>query len=179
MHSSKLIAISAIATAFSLIFLEIGAIVPILDYSGIFMASACVMLPLAKKSAKAGFMTYAATLALSALLVGAATARWEIVLAYGLFFGLHPTVNFLINEKRFNKTLAVVLKTAWFVGVLILIYWFFSDFLFEESFLNKDWVKKYIYLILVVGGGLCFVAYDFIMDKFQRRVDVLVERLGI
>ena len=53
MKNSKLIALSAIATAFSLIFLVLGATIPALDYSGIFMASLCVMLPLAKKSAKA------------------------------------------------------------------------------------------------------------------------------
>lgn len=179
MKNSKLIALSAIATAFSIIFMTLGAIVPALDYSGIFMASICVMLPLSKKSVKAALLTYGATLILAALLVGATTSRWEIVIIYGLFFGLHPTVSYIMKEKNFNKIVGILLKTIWFVGVLIFIYFFFTEFLFDESFLNKEWVKKYIYLILIVGGGVIFVVYDFLMDRLQRSADAIVNRLKL
>lgn len=179
MKNSKLIALSAIATAFSLIFLVLGATIPALDYSGIFMASLCVMLPLAKKSVKAGLMTYAATLCLSCLLVGATTSRWEIVIIYALFFGLHPTVNYFFREKKLNVVLATLIKTVWFVGVLILIYKLFTDFLFDASFLQKEWVKKYIYLILAGGGAVGFILYDFLMVRFQRLVDIQVSRMKL
>ena len=172
MKNSKLIALSAIATAFSIIFMTLGAIVPALDYSGIFMASICVMLPLSKKSVKAALLTYGATLILAALLVGATTSRWEIVIIY-------PTVSYIMKEKNFNKIIGILLKTIWFVGVLIFIYFFFTEFLFEESFLNKEWVKKYIYLILIVGGGVIFVVYDFLMDRLQRSADAIVNRLKL
>lgn len=178
MKNSKLIALSAIATAFSIVFMTLGAIIPALDYSGIFMASLCVMLPLAKKSAKAGFLTYGATLCLACILVGATTARWEIIVVYALFFGLHPTINYIFREKNFNKILALVIKTVWFIGVMLLVYNVFTDFLFDESFLQKEWVKKYIYLILVVGGGALFVVYDFLIIRLQRSADVIVARLN-
>ena len=177
MKNSRLIALSAIAAAFSIIFMSLGAFIPALDYSGIFMASLCVMLPLAKKSYKAGLMTYAATLCLSAILIGATTARWELIVVYGLFFGLHPTINYIFREKNFNKILATVIKIVWFIGVMILIYNVFTDFLFDASFLQKEWVKKYIYLIIVVGGGALFIVYDLLMIRFQRAVDVLTERM--
>ncbi len=179
MKASKLIALSAIATAFSLIFMTLGAIIPALDYSGIFMASLCVMLPLAKKSAKAGLLTYAATLLLSCLLVGATTGRWEIIVIYGLFFGLHPTVNYFFKTKNINNILALAIKTVWFVGTLILIYNVFTDFLFDASFLQKEWVKKYIYLILVVGGAAVFIVYDFLIVRFQRFTDAIVARMNL
>ena len=137
------------------------------------------MLPLAKKSAKAGLMTYAATLCLSCLLVGATTSRWEIVIIYALFFGLHPTVNYFFREKKLNVVLATLIKTVWFVGVLILIYNLFTDFLFDASFLQKEWVKKYIYLILTGGGGVGFILYDFLMVRFQRLVDIQVSRMKL
>lgn len=179
MKQSRLIALSAIATAFSVVFMSLGALIPAFDYSGIFMASLCVMIPLSKKSAKAGFLTYAATLCLSCVLVGATTARWELIVIYGLFFGLHPTVNYLFREKNFNKYIALLIKTAWFIGVLILIYNVFTDFLFDASFLQKEWVKKYICLILVVGGGALFVVYDFLMLRFQRITDALVAKMNL
>ena len=98
---------------------------------------------------------------------------------YGLFFGLHPTVNYLFRENNFNKYIALLIKTAWFIGVLILIYNVFTDFLFDASFLQKEWVKKYIYLILVVGGGALFVVYDFLMLRFQRVTDALVAKMNL
>lgn len=137
------------------------------------------MLPLAKKSAKAGLMTYVATLCLSCLLVGATTSRWEIVIIYALFFGLHPTVNYFFREKKLNVVLATLIKTVWFVGVLILIYNLFTDFLFDASFLQKEWVKKYIYLILAGGGAVGFILYDFLMVRFQRLVDIQVSRMKL
>ena len=84
-----------------------------------------------------------------------------------------------MKEKNFNKIIGILLKTIWFVGVLIFIYFFFTEFLFEESFLNKEWVKKYIYLILIVGGGVIFVVYDFLMDRLQRSADAIVNRLKL
>lgn len=124
-------------------------------------------------------MTYAATLCLSCLLVGATTSRWEIVIIYALFFGLHPTVNYFFREKKLNVVLATLIKTVWFVGVLILIYNLFTDFLFDASFLQKEWVKKYIYLILAGGGAVGFILYDFLMVRFQRLVDIQVSRMKL
>ena len=86
---------------------------------------------------------------------------------------------YIMKEKNFNKIIGILLKTIWFVGVLIFIYFFFTEFLFEESFLNKEWVKKYIYLILIVGGGVIFVVYDFLMDRLQRSADAIVNRLKL
>ena len=67
----------------------------------------------------------------------------------------------------------------WFVGVLILIYNLFTDFLFDASFLQKEWVKKYIYLILAGGGAVGFILYDFLMVRFQRLVDIQVSRMKL
>ena len=172
MKKSKMIALSAIASAFAVIFLALGAIVPTLDYSGIFMASICMTIPLTKKSVWSGAMSYVASALLSLLFVG---GRLEITVTFALFFGLHPLVNFLFNKIRLNKVLALAIKEVWFIASLLILYALFRDFVgFENEIL-----QKYAVLILVVGGGLIFIAYDYMMQRFQRFMDMAVARLKL
>ena len=177
MKKSKLIALSAICAGFSLLFMLVGAFISVLDYSAIFMASMCTMVLLAKKSWKGGLMTYLATLCLSAIFfVG---FRPELVLTYGIFFGLHPTINYIFKEKNFNKILAFIIKMVWFVGSILLVYTLFSAFLFEDSVLTNKIFQQYAYLILAVGSALLFVAYDFVMIRFQTALDKIIEKLKL
>ncbi|MBE5741794.1 MAG: hypothetical protein E7360_00530 [Clostridiales bacterium] len=177
MKRSKIIALSAISSAFSILFLTAGVFLSVLDYSAIFMASLCTMLPLAKKSWKGGVFTYFGTLLLA--LIFFVGVRPEIVLTYGIFFGLHPTVNFILREKNFNKIIGVIIKTVWFVASLLLVYWLFSGFLFEESLLNNEIFKKYAYIIISAVGAVLFIAYDFLMMRFQAMMDKTIEKLKL
>ena len=172
MKNSKLIVLSAISTAFAVIFLTLGAIVPVFDYSGIFMASVCMTLPLTKKSAWAGVMTYLATAILSLIFVG---GRFEITVSFAVFFGLHPLANFLFEKAKFNKIIAVIIKDIWFIASLLLLYCFFEEFIGFEA----EILKKYAVPILIIGGGIIFVAYDFIMTRFQKFAVAIVERLKL
>ena len=175
MKRSKIIALSAISAGFAVICLTAGVFISVFDYSAIFMASLCSMLPLAKKSWQGGVFTYLGTLGLSCIFfVG---VRPELVLTYGIFFGLHPTVNYIFKEKKVNKILGLIIKTVWFVGSIMLVYFMFSGFLFEESLLNNEFFKKYAYLIIAVVGAVLFIAYDFLMIRFQKMVDKTIEKL--
>lgn len=177
MKNSKLIALSALATALSVAFMLLGGYVPAFEYSSLFMASMCVMLPLAKKSVKGALMSYFATALLSSIfLIGVQPA---MIVFYAMFFGLHPTVNFIVAEKKFNKVAAGLIKTAWFVGALLVIYVAFSAFLTEGTVLEREDVKQYVYLILTVGGAILFVFYDLLMMRFQKFVDSTVARLKL
>lgn len=177
MKKSRVVALSAICSAFAIIFMAMGAIIPTFDYSGIFMASLCTMLPLSKKSWKGGLMTYAATMALSFIFFFGANPA--MVITYSIFFGAHPTVSYLLREKKFNKILAIIIKTIWFVGSLLLVYTLFSSFLFEDSILSNQTFQKYAYLLLSIGGALLFIAYDAVMKYFQNGLDKTIEKLKI
>lgn len=177
MKRSKVIALSAICSGFAVIFLTVGAFIPVMDYSAIFMASMCTMLPLAKKSWQGGLMTYASTVALAFIFFFGTNPA--MVITFAVFFGAHPTVSFLFKEKKINKTLAAVIKDLWFVGSLLLVYTLFSSFLFEESVLNNQIFQKFAYLILAVGGAILFVVYDLIMAHFQTAMDKTIEKLKI
>lgn len=172
-----MVALCAIATGFAILFLTAGVFIPIFDYSGIFMASLCTMIPLTKKSFKGGLMTYLATLCLASIFfVG---IKPEIVLTYGLFFGAHPAVSYILREKKVNNIISVLIKTVWFIGSLLLIYTLFSAFLFEDTLLNNDIFKKYAYLILSVVGAVLFVCYDVIIKHFQKMLDKTIEKLNL
>ncbi|MBR2337345.1 MAG: hypothetical protein IKA61_05340 [Clostridia bacterium] len=177
MKRSKVIALSAICSAFAIIFMTVGAFVPVFDYSAIFMASMCTMVPLAKKSWTGGLMTGMATVALSFIFFFGTNPA--MVVTYAIFFSAHPTVSWLLKEKKLNKVLAMAIKAVWFVGALLLIYLLFSSFLFESSILNNETFKKYAYLVLAVGGVILFVVYDLIMTYFQTAIDKTIEKLKI
>ena len=177
MKDSKLIALSAVATALSVVIMVLGAFVDIFEYSALFCASLCTMLPLAKKSVKGGVLTGLATAVLCAIFTVA--IKPAMVVFYALFFGLHPTVNYIIREKKFNRIIGAILKAVWFVGALLLVYTFFSSFLTEGTILEREDVKKYVYLILTVGGALLFILYDLLMTRFQKFVDMTIARLNL
>ena len=172
MKKSKMIALSAISAALAVLFLALGAVVPVFDYSGIFIASVCMTIPLTKKSVWSGVMSYIASALLSLLFVG---GRFEITFSFAVFFGLHPAVNFIFGKIRLNKILAVVIKDIWFVASLLLIYALFKEFVgFEHELL-----QKYAVLVLIVCGGLIFIVYDYMMQRFQKFADAAVERLKL
>lgn len=172
MKYSKLIALSAISAALSTVFLIIGVYVPVLDYSGIMMASVCMLLPLTQKSIKAGLLTYTATCLLSLIFIG---GRFEITICFAAFFGLHPVFNYFQREKKIKYPIALVIKEIWFLGVVALIYVFFESFIGFEA----EWARKYAWPILMFGGALFLVVYDFMMMRFQTIVDSLIKRLRL
>lgn len=173
MKTSKIISLSAVTTAFSVIFLAFGAYVDVMDLSCLFMASVMMMLPIAKKSVKCAFLTYGATAILS-LLVTMGSGKFSMPILYALFFGLHPILNFLEKEKKLNKVLMFIVKDVLFVGSLALMYFVFT--LFVDL---PDFIVDYAIYVILIGGAIVFIAYDFIMKRFQYLTDNLIFRLKI
>ncbi|MBQ3235701.1 MAG: hypothetical protein IJA97_06050 [Clostridia bacterium] len=171
MKNGKLIAVSALATAFGVAFLVIGAYFQTFDLSALFMSSIMMMLPLSKKSYKGAILTYFATALLAFIF---ATTRFYLSLLYLCFFGLHPIVNFFQIEKGNKLWFLYPIKCVWFVGVCFLMYYAFSMFIVENPFLTK-----FMPLIIVIAGILLYAVYDFIMIRFQKMSFNLIKRLGL
>ena len=47
----------------------------------------------------------------------------------------------------------------------------------EPDSLPFDWIYDRAYLLIAAGGGILFIAYDFLMRRCQRLVDSVVARL--
>ncbi len=171
MKDSKVVALSALSAAFSLIFIIIGAYFPAFDVSCLFMASLMVMLPLSKNSLKGALLCYGAVFVLSFIFT---LGRFEICIAFGLFFGLHPIINYL-QLTRFKKVFLVkVLKTIWFLIVAFILFYILKMFIVENEILNK-----YLPLVILVGGTIFFIVYDYAMLRFQKSLKIVIERLKL
>ncbi len=171
MKDSKVIALSALSTAFALIFIIIGAYFPTFDVSCLFMASLMVMLPLSKNSLKGALLCYGAVLILSFVFT---LGHFEICIAFGLFFGLHPIVNYLQLTKFKKVWLLTILKTLWFLIVAFILFYILKMFIVENEFLNK-----FLPLVIILGGSLFFIVYDYAMLRFQKSLKILIEKLKL
>ncbi len=171
MKTSKVVALSAITTAFCILLLTFGAYVEVFDLSCLFMASLALMLPLTKGYKLGGFLSYLASVILGFILTG---ARFQILIPFTMFFGLHPLANYLQKQYKINAFLATVIKTVWFVATLFITYYFTKMFIVEH-----ETVEKYINWIILIGGSVVFLIYDRLMYAFQRSLEKIISRLKL
>ncbi len=163
------IALAALACALATIMLTVGAYSEILLFTGYLLACVALMLPLAKESYWGYSLAYIATCLLS-LLFNA--ARFWDILPFIVFFGLHPLVNELQLKIKISPWLACIIKALWFDGAMYLIWRFVFAMTTAIPF-----VEQYIIPILLVGGTLFFILYDFLMYKWRLVVNNLVKRI--
>lgn len=178
MKSSRVIALSAISTAFTTIFLVIGNWFPTFSLSGAYMASLFMMIPLAKDTYKGAFLSYFATVILTGVFSGFFT-RWDALFPFAVFTGIHPIVNRFFTSKGYvntvlKKVLFIIIKGIWFIGTLIL-----THFLFEIYTGEVEFIRKYIVPIMIVGGALVFPAYDFVMTRLQTLTVAIVNKFRL
>lgn len=171
MKLSKVIALSSLCTAFAAVLLTVGAYFSTLSYSCIFLASVVILLPLAKNTYKGAVLTVIASTLLSFLI---ASFSFETALPFLLFFGFHPIVNKVFKEKNLNKFLAYVIKDVWFVAAMLLCYRLTDMFITDNEIF-----QKYMIYIIIFGGSVLFIVYDYMMSYFQKAMDVISKRLKI
>lgn len=164
------IALSAIACAFSTLFLSLGVLNDFLLATGYIVGCFAMMLPLAKGFIVGDVLAYVATVLLT-FLFGGISVPWRLV-PFILFFGLHPLVNYLQTRFRWNKIVLLLVKIIWF-DMAAYLTWRFV-FGMTTSF---DWVDEYIIPVIAVGGSLIFIVYDALIFRCQRAVDKIVMRI--
>lgn len=167
--SSYEIALSALATAIATIFLTVGVYSEILLFTGYLLSCVALMLPLAKNSYRGFILSYIATCLLS-LLFNA--GRFFDLLPFIMFFGLHPLVNELQLKIKINRWVACVIKALWFDGTMYIIW----RFVFAMT-TTIALVDAYIIPVLLIGGTLFFVLYDYLAYQWRIAVNRLVARI--
>ena len=165
------IALSAIACAFSTLFLSLGVLNDFLLATGYLVGCFAMMLPLSKGFIVGDVLAYAATVLLT-MLFGGISVPWR-VMPFILFFGLHPLVNHLQVRFHWNKVVLLIVKIVWF-DVAAYLAWRFV-FGMTTTF---DWIDQYILPVIAVGGSLFFVVYDMLIFRCQRAVDRIVARIS-
>ena len=128
------------------------------------------MLPLAKQSFRGFALSYIATCILA--FIFNASRFWDL-LPFIMFFGLHPLVNELQLKTKLNRWVACFLKALWFDGTMYVVWRFVFSMATTIAF-----VDKFIIPIILIGGTLFFVAYDYLMYKWRAVVNVMVNRIS-
>ncbi len=171
MKDGKLIALSAVSTALGVVFLVIGAYFQTFDLSALFMSAIAMMLPLSKNSIKGALFTYFATALLSFCF---ALSRFYVPLLYVAFFGIHPIINYIQLKSEKKLWFLYIVKGIWFIGVTFIMYYALTMFVVEIEF-----IQRFIPIILIIAGMIMYIAYDFIMIRFQKMSFNLIKRLGL
>lgn len=166
---SKGIALSAVSTALAVVLLIFGAYFETFDLSCLFLASLCMMLPLYKKYYLGAFLSYVATSLLALILTA---GRFQVVIPFAMFFGLHAIANELQLKFNVNKIVAFIVKEIWFLGTLAVMYFFTKMFVSDNEVF-----EKYMPYIIIIGGALFFPLYDILIFRFKKMLDVLLKRL--
>ena len=171
------IALSAISCAVAVVLLLVGLWSNILLASGYLFAMVALMVPLSKGFYRGGALAYLGTVIL-AIVLGAVVQFWDLV-PFIMFFGLHPLINSLQVKFNINKWIALVVKTVWFDFTLWVAYiLIFGGVLGgAEGGAFYDFVNRFIYLFIFVGGSLIFFPYDYLIFKTQITVNKLIYRI--
>lgn len=171
MRNSKVIALSALSASFGLILLVFGSYFSTFDLSCLFMSSICIMFPLSKNSPKGAILSFIAVFILSLIFCA---GKFYMPLLYGAFFGLHPIVNYY--QVKINKKIVLfnIVKLVWFLLMLYLMYYLFTLFTVEIEFL-----VKFMPLIILVAGTICYFVYDYLMLRFQKMTNILIQKFKL
>ena len=163
------IALSALACALATTLMTVGVYSSIFLFTGYLLACVALMLPLAKKSYVGYALAYVATCVFSVIFC---SAQFFDVLPFIMFFGLHPLVNELQLKLKINTWVACFVKAAWFDGTMYVIW----RFVFEMT-TTIAFVDRFILPLILIGGTIFFIAYDYVTFKCRVLVNRLVERI--
>ena len=165
------VALAGISTAIATISLAVGNITAVLLFTGYLVASIALSLPLAKSSYVGYALAYAATVLLTLLIIG--TGGYFIdLLPFILFFGLHPLLNELQVKYRIHRLLALIVKTVWFDGAMLLFWWLIVQTT------GVTWLDAYALPIILIGGSTLFFFYDRTFFRLRFVVYALVKRIS-
>lgn len=173
-----IVALSGISCAVAVVALTLGILSSVLVATGYIVAQIALMVPLSKRFYLGGFLAYVGTVLLS-VVFGALTQFWNVV-PFAMFFGLHPLANAFQLKYSVNKWLAVPVKMAWFDATLYVMYLVVFNGVLGASHGDSaffTFVNDYIWLVIIVFGSLLFLAYDYVMTRAQRWINVLVNKI--
>lgn len=161
MKKAVSLAICSVITALSVILLFLGGITFVLAYAmPMFVGFFMIML---KRTfgVSCAWITYAATSALSFMLV----SDKECMLMYVLFFGFYPMLQSGINKIK-NKLLKILIKliifNVLFAAVQLLLFYVFGIPFLESG------EAVYMAVIFILLMNVVFFIYDGLIVKLER-----------
>jgi hypothetical protein len=162
---SKEIALSAVLVALTSIILYLNLLIPINTLSILTLASFIIPIAMIRGSIKSAFLVYIAS-----TIIGFFFLPINIVLLYGIFFGVYGIVKCYI-EKLNKLYLEIIFKLLFFNAILFILLFLFN------TFLSTEIIKLPLWLIYVVSQP-AFLIFDyaltllisFYMQKIHNKI---------
>lgn len=174
--NSKLIAISAISSAFVAIILIFGAYIQLLDVFTIVASSIFVTLPLYYKSYKASLLTFLVG-GVIAFMISGFNYLSIVFPSYFAFFGIYPIIQSYFDEKKFNKILGIVITLIWFIGVAYGLYFYYTGIMMLKIRDLPLWVSNNIYLFIGLFAVVFYGIYNRFIFVTKRLSNQLLQRI--
>lgn len=159
---SKIIAVSAFSSAFSALFLTIGAYFEFFDLIGVVFASIFTVLPIYFNSYKGCFLSYLVG-GIIAFIFSGFNLLSIVFPIYFLFFGIYPTIKYIAIDKNFNKTLFTILTLIWAIASAIGAFYYYVLIVGQDLFTGlPEFFSNYAILFVILVG----IIFYFVFDRF-------------
>lgn len=166
MKRTQKMALSGIATAAATIFVAIGNVTPLIDYSMYMLASIVIMLVFVTKD-----IIWPVLVAVGAFLLGLIFApNIMVMFPFFVFFAPYALLCGVLRLKSVKNIISYILKAIFFAVSIYLVYQFSTLFI-EINTRNLP-----IYIILSVAFVSLFV-YDFLMKKIIYTGEKMIIKL--
>ncbi|MHB8963526.1 MAG: YybS family protein [Saccharofermentanales bacterium] len=177
---SRRIAFSGISVSIILIFLSVSYFSPIADFALFSMTSLCIALIVSYAGFRTGFIAYAAASLLILFFFGILYAAPFVVL-----FGIFPVIKGVL-ESRMKKISAYIIKTLYFIALMVAGILIFSDEMTDlnifsvigERFAAADSVG--VMAVFVLSGVAILLVYDYALTLliaiFEKMLDKAIRK---
>ncbi|GAB6167867.1 hypothetical protein JCM1393_03270 [Clostridium carnis] len=156
---------SGILIALTLIILYSTSLIPISTLSVLTLASCLVPIAIMRSSIKNGFLVYIAS-----TLIGFLFIPINIIIFYGLFFGIYGIIKFYI-EKINKLPLEIALKLIFFNLIFFIIFLLLNNFIKINFTVIPLWIicllAQPVFLIFDYALTLIISVY---LEKIHRRI---------
>ncbi len=173
---SKLLAISAISSAFSAILLTMSAYVTFADLFCLVISSAFVMLPLYYGSYKAGFLAFLVG-GVIAFIFSGFNLTVMVIPAYLLFFGSFPLVKNFAVERGVNKVVVYVVGLFWCILAVYGIYFFYVKITGLDFGHLPKIILDNMLLFVGIAGCLFYVVYERYINAVKKFIDFYLRKI--
>ena len=176
MKQNAKIAIGGISASLSLIFLFLLSVFPSATLAAPAVASILTVFVVLELSKKWAFGVYSATAILALLIIPSK----EAAILYLAFFGYYPILKSFLETKIHKKWIDIIIKTVFFVAVMIISYAVMMRF-FGIEFDEIDEYGMKAVPVLSAIGAVAFVGYDYCLtlfvSEYLRRWQKVFKRL--
>ncbi|MDR3319083.1 MAG: hypothetical protein LBS99_06550 [Clostridiales bacterium] len=167
----KQVAYAGVFSALSVVFIMLGVFFQMLELFWFYVATFCVMFPLAKDYYFGAIAVYVVTCVLGLLFSGFNLASLS---PYIIFMGWHPI---LAHWMRRAKVPLIARKII--VAVIFDVGYYLLYLLARYIVFDSEWINRYILVFIAVAITPLALLYDFGLGNQQRQVRDFVRKLSV